>query len=118
MLVALGAWAYIAGGAVWLLVILVMLCMTAGWRLVMQAELERASRPLEEDLRGLKTRLQVAATAAPATANGPVCQAESEKILQQRIAQLEAEMRLLCPAERRQNPPQDPPTRAAACSAD
>lgn len=118
LLVGLGSWAQIAGGTVWLLVMLVVLCTTAGARLVMQAELDRSARPFAEEVKVLKALLKPPAAGSPGSADAPSSHAESEKILQHRIAQLEAEMRLLCPPEGRQNPPHGLPARAAVFNAD
>jgi hypothetical protein len=117
MLVGLGSWAQTSGGTVWLLVMLVVLCSTAGARLFMQAEVECGIRPLEEEIKVLKA-ISKAPTGMSSSQADPGLGAQPDLVLLQRIAQLEAEMRLLCPPGGRQNTPVELPALAGVLNAE
>jgi hypothetical protein len=96
LLVALGGWAFLAGGAVWLLVVLMLVVFSAGMRLLVQADLQHSRRALEDELRCQKALAKAQLASPPAGASMEKSEPSISEY-QKRIQQLESELRLLCP---------------------
>jgi hypothetical protein len=103
LLVVLGGWAFAAGGAVWLLVLLMLLVFSAGMRLLVQADAQSAKQALEEELRCLRALMK--SQTAPVVPADHGCKSETSLAeCHMRIQQLEAELRMLCPPSKEPKP--------------
>jgi hypothetical protein len=102
LLVALGGWAHLSGGPVWLLVALVILALSFGLRAAVAAECQHARAALEEENRCLQAlnRLVAQNPKGPENSLGTLATHPESGTdeLRAKILQLEAELRWLCPS--------------------